>query len=90
MWLQWSRISWLKEGDRNTSFFHRQAMWRSRKNKIRRLKRSDGSFAEAPNEMKEMVVGFFADLYTLDNELRPELVLNHVQLKVTDDMNRDL
>jgi hypothetical protein len=90
MWLQHSRISWLREGDRNTSFFHRRAKWWSRKNKIRKLKRGDGSYAETPNEMKEMVVAFFYYLYHLDSGVRPELVLDQVGAKVTDDMNHEL
>jgi hypothetical protein len=35
LWLQRSRIAWLKEGDQNTSYFHKQAVWRAHKNKIK-------------------------------------------------------
>jgi hypothetical protein len=44
LWLQRSRVTWLKEGDRNTRFFHQKAVWRARKNKIKKLKESDGSW----------------------------------------------
>jgi hypothetical protein len=42
MWFQRSRISWLREGDHNTKYFHRKAAHRSKKNKIKMLRTEDG------------------------------------------------
>jgi hypothetical protein len=51
IWLQRSRIEWLKEGDRNTKLFHHRAVWRARKNKIAKLKDENGIVQTAPTDM---------------------------------------
>jgi hypothetical protein len=58
MWLQRSRVAWLREGDRNTKYFHRRASWRRKKNRISKLKRPDGSWTMDTGEMEEMATGF--------------------------------
>lgn len=45
-WQQKSRVQWLKEGDKNTAFFHISTSNRRRKNKISRLKRANGEWCE--------------------------------------------
>jgi hypothetical protein len=90
MWLEHSRVAWLKEGDRNTDFFHRQARWRARKNKITKLRRADGTWVEDPNELKELLVALFVDLYRVHNEVNPQQVLSLVEPKVMQEMNEGL
>jgi hypothetical protein len=90
MWLQCSGISWLKEGDCNTRFFHMQAKWRAIKNKIKKLKRTDGSWCNTPNEMQCMAREFFVDLFKAYPEVSPSQVLDHIAAKVSDSMNDNL
>jgi hypothetical protein len=52
LWLQRSRIEWLREGDRNTRFFHNKAVWRAKKNRIKSLKDEDGVVQNTPTEME--------------------------------------
>ena len=90
MWLQRSRIAWLREGDRNTHYFHRQAMWRARKNKITKLKNQNAECCEDPKVLQAMSMDFFRDLYTVDSNVDPFELVDLMSTKITDDMNEAL
>ncbi|KAA3469824.1 reverse transcriptase [Gossypium australe] len=47
-WAQRSRITWLREGDKNTRFFHIRASNRRKKNNIERLKDINGARRTTP------------------------------------------
>jgi hypothetical protein len=87
LWLQRSRITWLKEGDRNTQIFHRKAKWRASKIRIKRLKKENGSWEENVEEMQNMVVQYFSNLYTKDSNLDPGDVIDLVEPAVTETVN---
>jgi hypothetical protein len=62
LWLQSSRINWLKEGDQNTKYFHHKAVWRARKNKIKKLKDADGVWKDVPMDMERLTTSYFKEL----------------------------
>jgi hypothetical protein len=90
LWMQRSRIAWLREGDRNTKFFHRRASWRNKKNRIRKLKRPDGTWTSDTDEMECMATEFFQELYTRDENIDPSIITDLIQQCVDDDMNISL
>jgi hypothetical protein len=91
IWLQRSRITWLKEGDKNTQFLHQKAVWRARRNKIKKLKDDDGVWQSVPSDMERMATSYFQELFTRDPpSLNPDMLLDMVQEKVTLQMNADL
>jgi hypothetical protein len=56
-----SRITWLKEGDANTKFFHMHARHRKRKNFIAKLEYEDG-ICTSHEEKANLVDEFYANL----------------------------
>jgi hypothetical protein len=62
IWMcQRSRVQWLREGDRNTSYFHAQAAQHKRMNQIQNLQRADGTVCGNEEEDREEVQGFFSE-----------------------------
>ena len=59
LWLQRSRITWLKEGERNTEYLHRRAVWRARRNYIQHLRKLDGTWCISSSEMELMMRSYF-------------------------------
>ena len=62
-WRQKSREVWLKEGVRNTKFFHKMANTLRKKNQLGRIRINGVWFTEG-QEMKEGIVGAFENLLT--------------------------
>jgi hypothetical protein len=90
LWMQRSRINWLKEGDRNTKYFHHCAVWRARKTKIAKLRDDNGVVQTTPTEMQRMAVSYFKSMYTRDPSINDEVITSLIQEQVTPEMNTQL
>lgn len=62
-WLHKSRNSWLREGDRNTHFFHLSTVIRRRRNKLEGLNNADGGWKTDKQDMKQIIVTYFQELF---------------------------
>jgi len=52
MWKQKSRNHWLREGDRNTHFFHKLVVQNRHQNRIVRLQRQGGIFLDTQEDLE--------------------------------------
>jgi len=71
-WRIKSRSLWLKEGDRNTAFFHRQYRARLSRNYIAEIKTADGQVCKGYNQVKAVAEAHFQNLYSPDAQSNDE------------------
>lgn len=69
-WAQLSRSRWIKEGDRNSKFFHAYASIRRRKNQIDKLV-IDGVPINKPQDIKEETIAYFQGIFKEEHTVRP-------------------
>jgi hypothetical protein len=89
-WKQRARIAWLKEGDRNTKFFHSKATQRQKKNMVKGLIDKEGRWHQDPNKMEEIAVEYFEDIFTSTNSVDLDSSTEGIEKFVTDAMNQSL
>jgi len=61
-WKQKSRVQWLKEGERNTKFFHRSTIANRTHNRISSIKDKDGYIHQSHEETDAVSVKQFHDI----------------------------
>ncbi|PNY12420.1 ribonuclease H [Trifolium pratense] len=64
MWFQRSRAKWLKDGDRNTRYYHIKTINRRRMNNITMLKDDSGQWIEDVDQLRQLVNDFYKKLFT--------------------------
>ena len=90
MWHQRSRVQWIKSGDRNTKFFHGTTTQRKRRNFIKGLRDNSGVWQTKEGVISQVLVDFYAGLFTTSNTHYLESILEGVQEVVTWEMNTKL
>lgn len=76
----------LRNGDKNTAYFHTKASIRKRRNRLKSLEDSNGVKQRSQKGMKSVVLHYFSSLFTMS---RPEISLDQVDFidhKITDAM----
>ncbi|XP_071918889.1 uncharacterized protein [Coffea arabica] len=66
-WSQKARLKWLKEGDKNTGYFHATMAGRRKANRIRVLRRRNGDWYGSEEEAREEILDYFEQIFTSVN-----------------------
>jgi hypothetical protein len=100
-WFSWHRSNFqtevgmkslviIREGNRNTKFFHNKANQRRRKNAIEKLMDEHGRIQADPTIIEQITVNYFTQIYTCSNPHNFGPILEAIETCVTEDMNARL
>ncbi|XP_022549590.1 uncharacterized protein LOC111201644 [Brassica napus] len=89
-WKQKSRVFWLREGDRNTKFFHALTKQRRSRNKITQLQDVNGNIVEDEEGLVAIATSYFRQIFESSNPEDIEEALAQVPTTITGAMNENL
>ncbi|KAL6143754.1 hypothetical protein ACLB2K_054449 [Fragaria x ananassa] len=92
IWIQRSKALWLKDGDRNTAYFHHRASNRKQRNSLKGLCNVAGERVTDRKDIESVVTSYYSSLFSTDgvNPMALNLILDSVQARVTPAQNHEL
>lgn len=93
LWWQKSRIRWLKEGEKNTNFFHKSIIQRRMHNNIAFINNKQGEKLEKHEEIEKEFQAYFQEILRERTESRDQAIQKITQLIpkiITEDHNNQL
>ncbi|XP_021734035.1 uncharacterized protein LOC110700740 [Chenopodium quinoa] len=86
-WYTRSRANEMRDGDKNTAYFHRKASQRKKKNRIDGLFDLSGEWRTDEGQIRSIISEYFGSLFSTDNPTDFATALEGVERVVSDDMN---
>jgi hypothetical protein len=86
-------VQWLKEGEKNTKFFHRSTIARRSHNRILKIRDQEGIERESHQKIEKSLVNYFQDIArepNLDRSKSSLRILRHIPRLVTEQHNKNL
>ena len=78
LWRQKSRITWLKEGERNTKFFHKSTIQRRMQNRIPHITNQQGAQTEQQEEIEQVLLDYFQSMQQEDHTVDRQPAINQI------------
>ncbi|KAL2935618.1 hypothetical protein RDABS01_018736 [Bienertia sinuspersici] len=89
-WHARSRANELRDGDKNTSYFHHKASQRRRRNRIVKLEDEQGVVHDREEGMSMIINNYFTNLFTSSWPMGEEEALAGLSCLVSEEMNNSL
>ncbi|XP_071933729.1 uncharacterized protein [Coffea arabica] len=89
-WAQKARSRWLKEGDKNTAYFHACVKTRRKRNKITSLQKGNGEWCKDNQQIVQEICRYYEEMYTTSQPKNIEEVLEGVPVSITSRLNQSL
>ncbi|CAL1359508.1 unnamed protein product [Linum trigynum] len=83
-------MDWLREGDKNTTFFHKKASARRKRNAIRKLRDHTGRWFVGTQLVKVCLTQYYGDIITIGPEPEAKTILDSILTTVGEEENMEL
>ena len=93
-WSQKARLQWLREGDKNSKYFHAVVNGRRRASRMNQLQKSDGNWTKSEQEAGQELAKYYRQLFTASivatREDSIHEILEGIPTTITEQMNKTL